>query len=166
MSNQPDHNACPFCRIIAGQLPASVVHREEHWLVLMDIHPLRPGHVLIIPRQHAGHLHQFDPARQQRLFVLADAVLRAQQQVDPTVAGANLLLNDGSAANQHIPHLHLHCIPRRHRDSLGFALGLLSRTAGIFGIARKRSRLDAQAEHLRQVLAQLPALGQATSQHR
>lgn len=165
MSNQPDHNACPFCRIIAGQLPASVVHREEHWLVLMDIHPLRPGHVLIIPRQHAGHLHQFDPARQQRLFVLADAVLRAQQQVDPTVAGANLLLNDGSAANQHIPHLHLHCIPRRHRDSLGFALGLLARTAGIFGIARKRSRLDAQAEHLRRVLAQLPALGQATSQH-
>lgn len=166
MSKQPDHNACPFCRIIAGQLPASVVHREEHWLVLMDIHPLRPGHVLIIPRQHAGHLHQFDQARQQRLFVLADAVLRAQQQVDPTVAGANLLLNDGSAANQHIPHLHLHCIPRRHRDSLGFALGLLARTAGIFGIARKRSRLDAQAEHLRQVLAQLPALGQATSQHR
>ena len=166
MSNQPDHNACPFCRIIAGQLPASVVHREEHWLVLMDIHPLRPGHVLIIPRQHAGHLHQFDPARQQRLFVLADAVLRAQQQVDPTVAGANLLLNDGSAANQHIPHLHLHCIPRRHRDSLGFTLGLLARTAGIFGIARKRRRLDAQAEHLRQVLAQLPALGQATSQHR
>ena len=158
MRNQPDHNACPFCRIIAGQLPASVVHREEHWLVLMDIHPLRPGHVLIIPHQHAGHLHQFDPARQQRLFVLADAVLRAQQQVDPTVAGANLLLNDGSAANQHIPHLHLHCIPRRRCDSLGFALGLLARTLGLFGRPSPRNRLDAQAARLRQALGTILTL--------
>lgn len=155
MSTPADRHACPFCRIIAGQLPASVVHREDDWLVLMDIHPLRPGHVLIIPHQHAGHLHHFDPARQQRLFVLADAVLRAQQQVDPTVAGANLLLNDGSAANQHIPHLHLHCIPRRRRDSLGFALGLLARTAGIFGIAGKRRLLDAQAVQLGQALGRL-----------
>lgn len=157
MSKQSTGSACPFCRIIAGQLPASIVHREDDWLVLMDIHPLRPGHVLIIPHQHAGHLHQFDPVRQQRLFVLADAVLRAQQQVDPTVAGANLLLNDGSAANQHIPHLHLHCIPRRRRDSLGFALGLLARTAGIFGMARKRRLLDAEADRLRRALGPILA---------
>ena len=159
MSSSEHNSQCIFCQVIGNRLPASIVHSEADWMVVMDIHPMRQGHALILPRRHAAHLGQFTPDQQQRLFVLAAQVLQAQQDCGLSVGGANLLLNDGVAANQHIPHLHLHCIPRRPRDSAGFALRLLARTLGLFGRASARAQLDAQALALRQSLlkAALPA---------
>ncbi|MFC4727653.1 HIT family protein [Coralloluteibacterium thermophilus] len=145
MSGGPTHTDCIFCGIAEGRLPASIVHRDAHWLAVMDIHPIRAGHVLILPKRHVGRIAELEPAAQRRLFALADAVLRAQEAEGLAAGGGNLLLNDGVAANQHIPHLHLHCIPRRRGDTAAFGLRLLARTVGLFGPRAERARLDALA---------------------
>lgn len=133
---------CIFCGIASGRLPASLVYEDAEWLAVMDIHPIRHGHVLIIPKRHVGRLAELDLAERHRLFVLADAVVRAQEAAGFAVGGSNLLLNDGVAANQHIPHLHMHCIPRRRGDTVGFGLRLLARTFGLFGRSVNRIELD------------------------
>lgn len=143
---------CIFCGIAQGRLPASVVHEDTDWMAVMDIHPIRRGHVLLIPKRHVGRLSELSGSEQQRLFLLADQMLKAQDAAGHAAGGGNLLLNDGVAANQHIPHLHLHCIPRRRGDTLGFGVRLLARTVGLFGFGTKRTDLDAVASALRSAL--------------
>jgi len=95
-------------------------------------------------------LAELDLASRARLFVLADAILRAQDAAGFAVGGSNSLLNDGVAANLLIPHLHLHCIPRRRGDTVGFGLRLLARRFGLFGRSIGRSELDAVAAAIAQ----------------
>ncbi|MCD9032933.1 HIT family protein [Luteimonas sp. Y-2-2-4F] len=153
MSADAAQARCIFCDIAGGRLPASIVHRDAHWIAAMDIHPIRAGHVLIVPSRHVARIAELEPAAQRRLFALADAVLRAQEAEGLAAGGGNLLLNDGIAANQHIPHLHLHCIPRRRGDTVAFGLRLLARTAGLFGRRADRAQLDASARALAAHLA-------------
>lgn len=148
MNPDTTHAGCIFCAIVAGDLPSSVVHDDAHWIAVMDIHPIRTGHVLILPKRHVGRIADLDPSAQQRLFALADSVLRAQEANGHAIGGGNLLLNDGIAANQHIPHLHLHCIPRKRGDMAGFGLRLLARTFGLFGRRANREALDGIARAL------------------
>lgn len=150
--------ACIFCAIASGRLPASLVYQDEHWLALMDLHPIREGHALIVPRRHLSRLWELEPAQRQQLFALAEALVRAQERAGYAAGGANLLLNDGVAANQHIPHLHLHCIPRRGGDTAGFGVRLLARTFGLFGRGASRARLDTVASALRAGLENDPPM--------
>lgn len=145
---------CLFCRILAGELLASVAHQDEHCLVIMDIHPLQPGHALILPRRHAARLDEFDAAERGHLFALAARVMAGQRAAGLAPDGGNLLLNDGSAANQHIPHLHLHCIPRRRGDSLAVGARMLSRMVNLFGFAAGRECLEQSARTLAQALSE------------
>ncbi len=140
--------ACIFCDICEERLPASIVHRDQRWLVFLDIHPLREGHALIIPRTHLAHLNQLDDDGRSDLMRLAARVMAAQEKAGFAVKGGNLLLNDGVAANQHVPHLHLHCIPRKGGDTFAFGARLLARTFGIFGRKTARERLDEMARTL------------------
>lgn len=142
------HADCIFCAIANRALPASVVHEDAEWMVVMDIHPIREGHVLIVPKRHIARIAELDPSAQRTLFSLAERMLRAQDASGHAVDGGNLLLNDGIAANQHIPHLHLHCIPRKRGDMLGFGMRLLARTFGLFGRKTDRAALDATARAL------------------
>lgn len=151
---QADH--CIFCGIAHGRLPASVVHEDVDWMAVMDIHPIRRGHVLLIPRRHVSRLSELSSSEQQRLFLLADRILKAQEVSGHAAGGGNLLLNDGVAANQHIPHLHLHCIPRRRGDTLGFGVRLLARTVGLFGFGKKRADLDRIAAEIKARLQSIP----------
>lgn len=148
MSANTRHADCIFCAVANRTLPASIVHEDAEWMAVMDIHPIREGHVLIVPKRHVGRIADLDPAAQRTLFFLADHLLRAQEASGHAVGGGNLLLNDGIAANQHIPHLHLHCIPRKRGDMLGFGLRLLARTFGLFGRKTDRAALDATARAL------------------
>lgn len=144
--------ACIFCEICEERLPASIVHRDERWLVFMDIHPIRQGHALIVPRTHLAHLNQLADDARSELMRLAARVMAAQEKAGFAAKGGNLLLNDGVAANQHVPHLHLHCIPRKDGDQFAFGTRLLSRTLGIFGRKTDQQRLDEIARTLSQHL--------------
>lgn len=149
--------SCVFCRILAGELPVSLVHEDEHCIAFMDIHPIGEGHVLVIPRQHATQLTDIDAALSDHLFHIATRVLNAQRQLGWGRDGSHILLNDGPAANQQVPHIHVHVIPRRRRDGLGTLGRLALHVTGVFGLPSTRARLDEQAAQLRQVLAQTVA---------
>ncbi|MEO4047350.1 HIT family protein [Pseudomonas sp. CAU 1711] len=142
---------CVFCAIVDGQLPAHIVHEDEYFLVLLDIFPLRPSHVLIVAKGHAPLLGDLPAEPRDALLALADRVARALYRSDPAVLGINLLLNDGPAANQHVPHLHLHLIPRRARDLPALCWRTLTRFLPL-GRKRIEARLAGEAERLRAAL--------------
>ncbi len=116
MSADPN---CIFCKIIAGQIPASVVHQDEHSFAFMDIAPLSEGHLLLIPKLHCERLADLPPELAAELSRqiprIGQAVLNAME-----VDGFNVLVNDGEVAGQLVKHVHFHFIPRRPKDGLGY----------------------------------------------
>ena len=102
---------CPFCRIAATRIVAEGVAALAFW----DGHPLNPGHVLIAPRRHVASWFGANAAERDEILRLAD---EARRIVLATHApdSFNLGINDGPAAGQTIPHLHLHLIPRYRGD--------------------------------------------------
>lgn len=143
---------CLFCKISAGLEPAVQVYADKHCLAFMDIHPLGRGHLLLIPRQHVEQLAELDEAQRAHLYRVYDRLLAAQRRAGLGVKGSHLLVNDGRAANQHVPHAHLHLIPREPGDSLGFGLRMFLHLTGLFGPRSAHERLQAEAERIRQQL--------------
>lgn len=143
--------SCVFCAIADGQLPAHIIHQDEHFLVLLDIFPLRPAHVLIVAKGHAPFLSDLPVQPRDALLALADRVAKALYRSEPDVLGINLLLNDGPVANQHVPHLHLHLIPRRNGDLPALCWRILTRFLPL-GRKRIEARLAREAERLRAAL--------------
>lgn len=108
---------CPFCKMVAGQIPVARVYEDEVVLAFLDIGPISDGHTLVVPRQHFRRLHDC-PAEllgqvASRLGNVAKAVASAMK-----ADGYNLLCNNGRAAGQVIEHLHFHIIPRRTGDGV------------------------------------------------
>lgn len=102
---------CPFC-----QLPAERIQFSNlHGVVIRDGFPISPGHTLIIPRRHVGSFFDIDTAERDALFaLLEEAKRRLDKEFEPD--GYNIGINDGRAAGQTIPHLHIHLIPRYEGD--------------------------------------------------
>lgn len=142
---------CVFCQILAGHLPASKVYEDDFCLAFMDIHPLGHGHVLVIPKQHKVQLTELSEEEALHLFRIGNQILHAQRLLGWGVEGSHILLNDGPSANQLVPHIHLHIIPRKRNDVLSTLGKLTLHLTGLMGFARKRELLEAEAEQLRQV---------------
>ena len=106
---------CIFCSIVAGDIPARTVHETDDVLAFLDANPLARGHTLVIPKAHAEHVGDLDDALASDLFA---AVTELNARVQSTVGadGANVGINDGEAAGQEVPHVHVHIIPRFEGD--------------------------------------------------
>lgn len=141
---------CVFCRIVAGELPASVVHRDRLCWAFLDIRPVRRGHALVVPARHAVLLGELDAATRTRMWEIGQRIAGAHRASDIPCQGHNFLLNDGQAANQTVSHAHLHVIPRAGGDLLRTVFNLARGLAGL-GAAR-RAVLDADAEEIRRHL--------------
>ena len=144
-----------FERILAGELPASFVFRDDTYAAFMDISPMRPGHVLVIPQQPVATLDQLDLDVRAGLWELARRIAAAQRQALGSKA-QHLLVNDGKAASQTVPHVHIHVIPRYGRDHLQ-AIGQMLWHVGTLMIPkpesrRRRERLDRLAASIRTAL--------------
>jgi histidine triad (HIT) family protein len=103
---------CLFCKIVAGKIPADVVHESETTLAFRDLQPQAPTHVLVIPRSHyanAAELAAGEPATSAHLFDAARAVAEQEGLED----GYRLVLNTGAAAHQTVFHAHLHVLGGR-----------------------------------------------------
>lgn len=144
--------SCIFCAIASGSAPASRVYSDDRCVAFMDIHPLSEGHVLVIPIQHAMQITELATDLSLHLFAVAQRVLKAQRDLGFGLQGSHILLNDGKAANQKVPHVHIHVIPRKHGDALGSIGRLILHVTGIFGRAKARKTLEAQALQLRHTL--------------
>jgi histidine triad (HIT) family protein len=106
---------CIFCSIVAGDIPARTVHETDDVLAFLDANPLARGHTLVIPKSHAQHVGDLDGDLAGELFA---AVTELTTRVESTVGadGANVGINDGEAAGQEVPHVHVHIIPRFEGD--------------------------------------------------
>jgi len=105
-----------FCGIVAGELPASVVYVDDEIMAFLDIRPVNPGHVLVIPRSHAAELSDLDPHIGGRMFQVAQDMTAAIRRSELRCDGVNLFLADGEAAGQEVFHSHLHVLPRYRGD--------------------------------------------------
>ena len=106
---------CLFCAIVAGDVPAEVVHQGERTVAFRDIHPVAPVHVLVVPRRHienAAAVDVDDADDVVALFTAARAVAEAEGIASPD-RGYRLVLNVGPDALNSVPHLHLHVIGGR-----------------------------------------------------
>jgi histidine triad (HIT) family protein len=108
---------CLFCKIVAGEVPATRVHEDERVVAFMDINPATRGHLLVVPREHAQDLLSID--RDDLAACAAAAQLLARRQQERLGAdGVNLLNSCGAPAWQTVFHFHLHVIPRYAGDPL------------------------------------------------
>jgi len=141
-----------FDRIIAGQLPASFVHQDPTCVAFLDINPITRGHVLVVPRRSVATLAELDAATRAELLETAQRIGLAQQRGLGSRA-QHLLVNDGRAASQTVPHVHLHVIPRYGSDTL-HTLGRLFWHVTTLTLPRpetaaRRRRLDQVAAAIR-----------------
>ena len=111
---------CIFCRIVARQIPATVVHEDEHTLAFMDLGQVNPGHVLVAVKKHAENLYALDDAQ-------AGAVLRAAARVARAIRdafapqGLSVYQANGKAAGQTVFHYHVHLVPRHEGDGMALS---------------------------------------------
>jgi len=116
MLNAKSFPGCIFCSILTGNAPASFVARDEYCAAFMDIHPVNPGHVLVVPIQHAELLSGLDEQSLARMLQMAQRVDTALRQSSIQCQGVNLFLADGRPAGQEVMHVHLHVVPRFQGD--------------------------------------------------
>jgi len=108
---------CVFCDIVAGTAPASVVYEDEVVIAFMDIGPVNPGHVMVVPTKHIPCMADMDEDTGAHLFKITMRVAQAIRNSGVRCEGVNLFLADGEAAFQDVFHLHIHVFPRFKGDS-------------------------------------------------
>ena len=135
---------CVFCAIVTGGAPASIVYDDAELLAFLDIRPVTPGHLLIIPKRHAPFLAELDEATGARMFTVAMRLAQALRASKLRCEGINLFLADGEAASQEIFHTHLHVIPRFVGDTF--------RVDADWSITPSRAELDEFAAQVRAVM--------------
>lgn len=110
---------CAFCAIIAGD-DASVetIHEDKTWIAFFPVDPATPGHTLVIPRRHVSDLWRLEAPLSDDLMT---AVIRVGRAIQSTLTpeGMNLITSAGRTAEQTVFHVHLHIVPRWHKDGFG-----------------------------------------------
>jgi histidine triad (HIT) family protein len=110
--------SCIFCRIVAGEIPAELVAKDEQAVAFLDVTPLADGHTMIVPRKHVATIEELDAAD-------ADGVFRMVRRLAGPVraavdaSGSTIGINNGDGSGQTIPHVHVHIVPRWPNDGAG-----------------------------------------------
>ncbi len=100
-------SSCPFCALPA----ARIVHQNNLAVVIRDAYPVSPGHTLVLPRRHVGSFFELTAGEH---VAVIELLAHARTELDHALrpAGFNIGINDGPAAGQTVPHVHVHLIPR------------------------------------------------------
>jgi histidine triad (HIT) family protein len=138
-------NECIFCAVSAGQAKRSLVYEDETSVAVMDISPVNPGHMLVIPKEHVAGLEDLPDDAGSHLFGIAMRVSRALRRTPIRSEGINLWVADGESAGQDVFHVHLHVLPRFAGDPLR-----IERAGG--WTATPREELDRVASQIREAL--------------
>ena len=108
---------CVFCRIVARQIPASVVYEDQHTLAFMDLGQVNPGHVLVTVKGHADNLYGLDDTQAAAVMRSAARIARAIRDAFKP-AGLSMYQANGKAAGQTVFHYHVHLVPRHDDDGM------------------------------------------------
>lgn len=132
--------SCVFCAIVAGDEPAHVVLDDDAALGFLDVRPLFPGHVLLVPREHHETLTDLPPEQVEPLFARARLLAGA---VEEAMGAKGTFVAMNNRVSQSVPHLHVHVVPRTKGD-------------GLKGFFWPRTRYDGE-DHMAEVAARIAA---------
>jgi diadenosine tetraphosphate (Ap4A) HIT family hydrolase len=135
---------CIFCAVVAREAEASVVYEDETVVAFMDLNPVTPGHLLVVPREHAVGLEDLDGVTSAHVWSVGHDMARALRRSSMRCEGINVFLCDGEVAFQTVLHFHLHVIPRYAGD--GWTIIPESKE-------RERSLLDSDAHAIKDAIA-------------
>lgn len=110
--------SCIFCQIAAGKIPSERVAENARAFAFLDIRPLARGHVLVVPKSHAARVAEMGHEDAAAVMALAQDVARRLDKWTGA-AGLTIAVNDGEAAGQEVPHVHVHVVPREEGDGVG-----------------------------------------------
>ena len=106
---------CLFCRIVSGELPATIVYEDDDAIAFLDHRPLFPGHSLLVPRAHVETLGDLPIELVAPFFEAAQLLARA---VELAMEAEGTFVAMNNRVSQSVPHLHVHVVPRRRKDGL------------------------------------------------
>ena len=108
---------CIFCKLVAGQIPATRVYEDEHTLAFMDLGQVNPGHVLVAVKKHAANVFELEEAQAE---AVARAVLKISRALKKAFApeGLSVYQANGKPAGQTVFHYHVHVLPRHAGDGM------------------------------------------------
>lgn len=113
----PAGKSCPFCEIADDSRHERRVLEGEHGFVIRDGFPVSKGHSLVIPKRHMGSFFDLTPVERTELLNLLEQA-KAGLDAKYCPGAYNIGINDGPAAGQTVPHLHIHLIPRYHQEGI------------------------------------------------
>jgi histidine triad (HIT) family protein len=102
---------CTFCKIVAGEEPASRVYEDDRAIAFLDIRPANEGHALVVPRSHYENIHDIPEEELAHLFTVVKKIATAVKK-STEADGISVFQNNGRAAGQIVFHIHVHVIPR------------------------------------------------------
>jgi histidine triad (HIT) family protein len=106
---------CLFCRIVSGEVPATVVYEDDNSVAFLDHRPLFHGHSLLVPRVHVETLADLPVSQVGPFFETAQLLSRA---VEKGLDAEGTFVAMNNRVSQSVPHLHIHVVPRRKKDGL------------------------------------------------
>jgi histidine triad (HIT) family protein len=107
---------CLFCKIVAGDIPATKAYEDSRTLAFADINPQAPVHLLVIPKRHIPSAHDLDVTDNELVGHLFQVIAKLARDHGVAKAGYRVVTNNGPAAGQSVPHLHYHLIGGRPMD--------------------------------------------------
>jgi len=107
---------CAFCSIVNKKSPAANIFENDGFIAFMDKYPINTGHTLVLPKEHYQIISDMSLKDIGRLFVLSSHIAKAVMKA-VEADGFTLGQNNGEAANQIVPHVHVHIVPRFNNDS-------------------------------------------------
>jgi histidine triad (HIT) family protein len=128
--------SCVFCDIVEGTSQSYVIYEDQQFIAILDKYPISIGHTLVLPKRHFERVNDLS----QKTFCALYARVHALNQLITSklnVPASHISINDGVAANQLIPHVHVHIIPRNVNDNTGFTSRKLLRGNEMEDIMRK-----------------------------
>lgn len=129
-------NDCIFCKIIKREIPADVVYEDENCLAFLDITPVNPGHVLLVPKNHYENLYDLPDEELKNLAPIIKKLAVAIKK-GINAEGINIGMNNERPAGQLVPHAHFHIMPRFLSDGYQHWHGKPYPKGESFGIAEK-----------------------------
>jgi histidine triad (HIT) family protein len=106
-------DTCTFCKIIKQEISVSRVYEDENTIVIKDINPQAPIHLLAIPRKHYSNIHDLKVADRVLFQELFSTIIQTIEKEKLDVAGYRLVVNSGEIALQTVPHIHVHILSGR-----------------------------------------------------
>jgi histidine triad (HIT) family protein len=137
---------CIFCKIVRREAPASIVREDAATLAFLDIHPISPGHTLVIPKVHAAYVEDLPSGAVGPVLEAAKEISHALRSSGIRCDAVSFYLANGPEAGQEVRHAHLHLIPRWKGDGFGV------RVPAGHGRIAERKELDELATKIRSAL--------------